>query len=131
MMQFTRFPAIGLACLLSLYLTADIAAQTPEKSDNTRVNKQNQDATADKQSNNAADRELARKVRHSVYADKSLSGYAHNIKIIAQDGTVTLKGPVRTEDEKSSVEAKAKEIAGADKVVNQLTVAPRSGGDSK
>ena len=39
--------------------------------------------------------------------DKTLSTYAHNVKVIAQDGQVTLKGPVRTEDEKKVVEAKA------------------------
>ena len=28
--------------------------------------------------------------------DKTLSTCAHNVKVIAQDGQVTLKGPVRT-----------------------------------
>jgi len=51
---------------------------------------------------------------------------AHNIKIVAQDGKVTLKGPVRSEEEKSAIETKATEVAGAGNVVNQLEVAPLS-----
>ena len=61
-----------------------------------------------------------------MVADKSLSTYAHNVKIVAQDGQVTLKGPVRTEAEKTSIAAKATEIAGADKVTNEITVTPET-----
>jgi osmotically-inducible protein OsmY len=56
--------------------------------------------------------------------DKSLSTYAHNVKIIARDGMVTLKGPVRSEEEKRVVETKANEVAGANKVTSQLEVKP-------
>ena len=56
-------------------------------------------------------------------ADKSLSTYAHNVKIIAKDGSVTLKGPVRSEQEKQTIASKAESIVGSpDKVTNQLTV---------
>jgi hyperosmotically inducible periplasmic protein len=55
---------------------------------------------------NAADRTLTQKIRKSVMADKSLSTYAHNVKIISQDGMVTLKGPVRSDDEKKTIVAK-------------------------
>ena len=54
--------------------------------------------------------------------DKSLSSYAHNVKIITQNGQVTLKGPVRSDDEKRAVEAKATEIAGPNKVTDELDV---------
>ena len=60
--------------------------------------------------------------------DKSLSTYAHNVKIVAHGGTVTLKGPVRTEEEKKTVEAKATEVAGAGKVTNNISVVPKGGG---
>jgi len=97
------------------------------KPDNTKVNKRDKnhgEATADNQKMNAADRTLTAKIRKSVMADKSLSTYAHNVKIISQDGTVTLKGPVKTDDEVKTLVAKATEVAGSpDKVVNQLTVA--------
>jgi hyperosmotically inducible periplasmic protein len=109
-------------------LTSPVApalAQTP--ADNTKVNKQDRAkgaVTADQQKENAADRELSQKIRKAVMQDKTLSSYAHNVKIVTQDGRVTLKGPVRSEDEKRMVEAKAAEIAGADHVVNQITIAP-------
>ena len=61
--------------------------------------------------------------------DKTLSTYAHNVKIVTQNGQVTLKGPVRTEDEKKTVEAKATEVAGAGHVTNQISIAPAK--DSK
>ena len=92
--------------------------------DNTRAN-QEAGKTADQQKQNASDRELARQIRKAVVADKSLSTYAHNVKIIATSGVVTLRGPVRTEEEKTTIEDKAKAIAGAGNVRNELTVAPK------
>jgi osmotically-inducible protein OsmY len=73
---------------------------------------------------NPADRELTKKIRVALHDDQSLSTYAHNIKIITQDGKVTLKGPVRSEDEKAGIEAKAAAVVGAENVTNHLKVAP-------
>jgi hyperosmotically inducible periplasmic protein len=73
---------------------------------------------------NPADRELTQKIRKSIHQDKSLSTYAHNIKIITQDGKVTLRGPVRSEDEKNNLQAKAIAVAGDGNVTNQLEIAP-------
>jgi len=80
--------------------------------------------TADQQKMSPADRETTKKIRSALMDDKSLSTYAHNIKIITTDGMVTLKGPVRSEDEKSAIEAKARGIAGDSNVTNNLTVEP-------
>jgi len=105
-----------------------VLAQTP--ADNTKVNSRDRakgEVTADQQKENAVDRELASKIRKSLVSDKTLSSYAHNVKVIAQDGRVTLKGPVRSEDEKRAVEAKAAEVAGADHVTNEITIAPAKG----
>jgi len=112
----------GACTLLALPAAAQ---QTPP--DNTKVNKADRAqgaVTADQQKENEADRELSKKIRQAVVGDKALSTYAHNVKIVAMDGQVTLKGPVRSEAEKASIEAKATEIAGAGKVTNQITVAP-------
>jgi len=46
-----------------------------------------------------------------VVSDKSLSIAAHNVKIISRDGMVTLRGTVKSDDEKKSIEDKATEIA--------------------
>ena len=58
--------------------------------------------TADQQKENAADRELTQKIRRALVQDKTLSTYAHNVKVIAQGRQVTLKGPVRSEEEKKT-----------------------------
>jgi hyperosmotically inducible protein len=110
--------------LLSAGLSVSFAQDKPVKPDNTRANK-SEGQTADQQSMNKQDRELTQQIRKSITEDKSLSTYAHNVKIISQNGTVTLRGPVRSEDEKASVEAKAKAIAGVTAVNNELTVAPK------
>ena len=114
-----------LSSACSLLVLPAAAQQTAP--DNTKVNKADRAkgaVTADQQKENPADRELAKKIRQSVVGDKSLSTYAHNVKIVAQNGQVTLKGPVRSDAEKTSIEAKATEIAGAGKVTNEITVAP-------
>jgi hyperosmotically inducible periplasmic protein len=101
--------------------------QEPGKSDNTRVNKRDrsdEQVTADQQKQNSFDIELTRKIRSSISKDKSLSTYAHNVKVITQDGIVTLKGPVRSEEESKVIESKAAEVAGASNVKNQLDIAP-------
>lgn len=98
--------------------------------DNTGKNERDRnpaEVTADQQKENPSDRELARHIRQALVKDKSLSTYAHNIKIIAQNGVVTLKGPVQTEQEKQSIEAKAAEVAGgADKVKSEIEVTGKS-----
>jgi hyperosmotically inducible periplasmic protein len=93
--------------------------------DNTKVNTRDRAATAktaDTQSNSKADIDLTQQIRRAITADKKLSTYAHNVKVITRDGHVTLKGPVHTPAEKSALEAKATEIAGAGKVTNQISV---------
>jgi osmotically-inducible protein OsmY len=59
-------------------------------------------------------------------ADKSLSTYAHNVKVVTVNGQVTLNGVVRSEQEKATVEAKAASVAGQSRVVNDIKVSPKS-----
>jgi hyperosmotically inducible protein len=92
--------------------------------DNTKKNKDQTSPTADQQKINPTDRAITQKIRKAVHGDTSLSSYAHNIKIITQDGKVTLRGPVRSEDEKNNLQAKAVTVAGQDNVTNQLEIAP-------
>jgi hyperosmotically inducible periplasmic protein len=113
-------------CLLVPVFSA--GAQTP--ADNTKVNTRDRAkgaTTADQQKENASDRELSQKIRRALMDDKSLSTYAHNVKVVSQDGRVTLKGPVRSETEKKTIEAKATEVAGDGHVINQLSIAPAKG----
>lgn len=123
--------AIGVASVmvcLSLSGLSALQAQQPPAPDNTKVNTRDRkpsQVTADQQKNNKSDLEITRDIRKALIADKSLSTYAHNVKIVTRDGKVTLKGPVRTEDEKKIVEAKAADVAGATNITNQVSVAPK------
>jgi hyperosmotically inducible periplasmic protein len=92
--------------------------------DNTKKNKDQESPTADQQKMNPSDRAITQKIRKAIHEDKNFSTYAHNIKIITQDGKVTLRGPVRSDDEKSNLEAKAASVAGQENVTNQLEVKP-------
>ncbi len=93
--------------------------------DNTGINKRdrnNNEMTADEQGQSAGDIDMTRKIRQAIVEDDSLSTYAKNVKIITKDGMVTLKGPVRSEQEKSTIEAKAAAIAGTAKIRNEIEV---------
>jgi len=92
--------------------------------DNTKTNKDQAGPTADQQKTNPSDQAVTQKIRKAIHEDQSLSSYAHNIKVITQDGKVTLRGPVRSEEEKSNLEAKAVSVAGKENVTNQLDVTP-------
>jgi osmotically-inducible protein OsmY len=111
--------------------SAQEPAQEPAapQADNTKVNQRDRnsnESTADQQKENRSDRDITQQIRKAIVKDKSLSSYAHNVKVITQNGMVTLKGPVRSEDEKMAVAAKAAEVAGQDKVTNQLDVKPKN-----
>ena len=120
---------IMFACLLAGTLTFANAQDTSQQPapDNTKVNTRDRnraEQTADQQKENNSDRDMSKQIRQSIVKAKSLSTYAHNVKIVAQNGTVTLKGPVKSDEEKSAVEAKATAVAGEGKVINQLQVKP-------
>lgn len=100
-----------------------VYAQQP---DNTKVNERDRatnQPTADQQKNNRTDLGLTKNIRKSIMDDRSLSTYAHNVKVISQNGTVILKAPVKSDDEKKAILAKVIAAAGnADKIVDQMSV---------
>jgi len=116
--------ALGICSMM--VITQGLSGQEPTTApDNTKVNKRDQsktELTADQQKEGPTDRDITRRIRRAIMKDKALSTYAHNVKIITRDGMVTLKGPVRSKKEKQTVEAKAKEVAGEDKVTSELEV---------
>lgn len=129
----------NIACTLlcgGVLLTMGVAARAQEPAgqqaspaaDNSKINQRDRsttEPTADQQKENRSDRDITQQIRRSIMKDKSLSTYAHNIKIVTQNGQVTLKGPVQSEDEKKAIEAKATEVAGDNKVSSELNVKPQ------
>jgi osmotically-inducible protein OsmY len=91
---------------------------------NTSLNKDRIGPTADQQKMNLSDRAITQKIRKAIHHDRRLSTNGRNIKIFIQGGKVTLRGPVRSEEEKGNLEAKAASVAGQENVTNQLEVAP-------
>jgi osmotically-inducible protein OsmY len=73
-----------------------------------------------------SDRDMMRHIRRDIVRDKSLSTYGHNVKIIANNGKVTLRGPVRSEEEKHTIEEHARKYAGDGNVTNEVTVKQES-----
>jgi osmotically-inducible protein OsmY len=120
----SALPAVFLASVL-FSSALPLIAQT--QADNTKINTRDRAkgaVTAAQQKDNVTDRDLTQKIRRALTHDKTLSSYAHNVKVISQGGQVTLKGPVRSDEERQNVEAKAVEVAGTGHVTNQMSVAP-------
>ncbi|HKN22328.1 MAG TPA: BON domain-containing protein [Terracidiphilus sp.] len=111
----------GIPILGALFLLTGVLALSAQAPDNTANNKQ-PGIAADQQSNTASDRMITQNIRKALMADKSLSTYAHNVKIITRDGMVTLKGPVKSEDEKQKVIAAATRVVHAKQIDDELTV---------
>jgi hyperosmotically inducible protein len=120
----TKTTVLALVALSASVLVGQANAQSPDNSQANKTDQSNMTATADSQKNNASDLDLTKRIRKSVIADKSLSTYAHNVKIIAVNGNVTLNGVVRSDDEKNAIEMKAAAVAGKGNVVDDLKVAP-------
>jgi len=122
------FPPLGVSFLVFAAALLSIAhADTNNEisADNSRANRRgnyNQETTAERQGNSKADVEITAKIRQSLMKDENLSTNAHNVKIVTKNGKVTLKGPVKSLDEKATIESKAQMVAGANNVSNEITV---------
>ena len=106
--------------------TRPAAPAAPVAADNTKVNKRDSDGAAPTpidQGNNASDLKTTQEIRKAVVGDGSLSFTAKNVKIITTGGKVTLRGPVKSAEEREKIAALARKIAGAANVDNQLEVA--------
>jgi hyperosmotically inducible periplasmic protein len=93
--------------------------------DNTKINQRDEsvlELTAQQQGLNKADVQITQEIRKRIVEDTSLSTYAHNIKVITKNGTVTLRGPVNSQGEKDKIEASAIRVAGVNSVSSEMQV---------
>jgi hyperosmotically inducible protein len=97
-------------------------AVEPDNSGRNARDRNDQNKTAGDQSESEADRTISQNIRQALTADDSLSTNGKNVKIITNGGTVTLRGPVKSDKEKSTIAAKAQQIAGVKNVDNQLEI---------
>jgi osmotically-inducible protein OsmY len=115
----------SLLICLPILLAVGCSKSTTAAADNTKNNardRSGQTVTPTDQPENPADRALVKTVRESLTGDDSYSTNAKNIKVIAQNGRVTLRGVVDSAQERDSIAAKVKSLAGVTACDNQLEV---------
>jgi osmotically-inducible protein OsmY len=118
------FPSFRHAVLAGLLVTGAIPVPlcVAQAADNSVQNK-GRSVTAEDAGTSKSDRLTTAQIRKVLMADKDLSVYAHNVKIVVQDGNVTLKGVVKSEEERQQVLGDAHSIAPAEKIGDELTIA--------
>ena len=116
---------LTLACLSAFSLAALAADNEKAKADNTATNERDRSGdtkTSGDQSNSPADLKITQAIRQALMKDRELSTTAKNIKVITANGQVTLRGPVKTAQEKAKVDQIAKSAAGGAQIDDQLDV---------
>src|SRR6184192_4969740 len=116
---------LAVACLSASNLVALAADNEKAEPDNTATNERDRSGetnTSGDQSNSAADLKITQAIRRALMKDSELSTTANNIKVITANGHVTLRGPVKTAQEKGKIGQVAKSAAGGAHIDNQLDV---------
>jgi hyperosmotically inducible periplasmic protein len=116
---------VALTCLSAFSLATFAADDEKAKPDNTETNARDRSGetqTSGDQSNSSADLKITQAIRQALIKDGELSTTAKNIKVITANGQVTLRGPVKTVEEKAKVDQIARSAAGGAQIDNQLDV---------
>jgi hyperosmotically inducible periplasmic protein len=125
LLVLSSFLIMGVGCASKTEQVNTDKKSPATDADNTARNSRDRDGatqTSGDQAENETDRQISANVRQAVVGDNSLSMNAHNVKIITSGGTVTLRGPVKSSEEKAAIESKAKQVAGVTRVDNLLEV---------
>ena len=125
LLVLSSFLIMGVGCASETEQVNTDKKSPATDADNTARNSRDRDGatqTSGDQAENETDRQISANVRQAVVGDNSLSMNAHNVKIITSGGTVTLRGPVKSSEEKAAIESKAKQVAGVTRVDNLLEV---------
>jgi hyperosmotically inducible periplasmic protein len=128
-MRLRNFLSHFIVCLLAITV---IAAQTTNScvipANSATQNKKPSagiplTAGEKKNNTNSSDRQIAQTIQHAI-KNNSASKYAHNVKVICQNGMVILRGPVVSENQKQDIGEKAADVVGSNHVVNELAITP-------
>src|SRR5678815_434984 len=123
-MTLMKRTILVLACLSTVSLAA-IGADDKTEPDNTAINERDRSRetqTSGDQSNSSADLKITQAIRQALIKDSELSTTAKNVKIITNNGQVTLRGPVKNAQEKAKIDQLARSAAGGAKIDDQLDV---------
>jgi osmotically-inducible protein OsmY len=102
-----------------------LAADARKDVDDTAKNVRDRDSrtlTPMDQGGSEGDRTITQDIRKQVTDRDELSTNAKNIKIITVDGVVTLRGPVKSEGEKTTIAGIARKAPGVKRVDDQIEV---------
>ena len=116
---------VALTCLSAFSLAALAADDEKARPDNTETNERDRSSetkTSGDQSNSSVDLKITQAIRQALMKDGELSTTAKNIKVITANGQVTLRGPVKTAQEKTKIDQLARSAAGGAQIDNQLDV---------
>lgn len=116
------FSALSVSAFADNHDTASAAA------DNSKLNQRDRaetELTADQQKLSKRDTQITQRIRQEIMKVQDFSTYAQNVKIITVNGLVTLKGPVRTSAEEERILKLARKVAGPDRVVDEMDIAPK------
>ena len=116
---------VALTCLSAFSLAALAADDEKAKPDNTATNERDRSGetkTSGDRSNSSADLKVTQAIRRALMKDRELSTIAKNIKVVTANGQVTLRGPVKTVQEKTKVDQIARSAAGGARIDDQLEV---------
>lgn len=116
---------LGIGILLAASGCNQGSGASPS-ADNTKVNERdrnNATLTPGDQGESEADRTITQRIRQEVVKSDALSLTAKNVKIITINSIVTLRGPVKNDNERTELTTIAKGTYGVTRVDNQLEVA--------
>jgi len=106
-----------------------VAAKQSPAADNTARNVRDRNDAAPTpmdQGESEGDRTITQTIRQTIVDNGTLSTNAKNVKIITQNGVVTLRGPVDAESEKVFIVSTARGVTGVVNVDDQLEVTVKS-----
>jgi hyperosmotically inducible periplasmic protein len=106
----------------SFALSQDSSTFSPDNSGLNVRDRSSGAVTADSQPNSKDDLELTARIRRAIMSDRSLSTMAQNIKVISANGQVTLRGPVRSDQERTAIASDVHRVVGVNNVDNRLEV---------
>ena len=116
---------VSILCLSVIAVSAFAEDNSPPAADNSARNQRDRSGetqTSGDQSNSSPDIKTAAAIRREIMHDDSLSMMAKNVKVIAANGAVTLRGPVKSAAEKAKIAQLAQNAAQGVKIDNQIEV---------
>ncbi|HEY1172187.1 MAG TPA: PRC-barrel domain-containing protein [Verrucomicrobiae bacterium] len=107
------YDRFGRAPVVTERNVAGAIKEVPAKERVTRAD------TVEGQGSSERDVQITRSIRKHL-VDSNLSTMAKNVQVITRHGNVTLRGKVKSEEEREEIVARAKQVAGLERVTDRI-----------